>query len=83
MTILRIIFELLIITFFLWLRLAPYQDRLFARYRRPFRFFDAVFSPLLRWLRQWFKPVVVGQGLSIDSAQFFVFALLLALAIIF
>lgn len=58
-----------IIGLFLYSKLLPYKDRLNKKYLGVFNFFNSVFSPILRLLNRFTKPVQVGQGLSVDMSQ--------------
>lgn len=58
-----------IIALFLYSKLIPYKDRLDARYRKIFTFFDKIFNPVLNLLRTIVKPVQVGSGIAVDMTQ--------------
>ncbi|TND08560.1 MAG: hypothetical protein FD123_2064 [Bacteroidetes bacterium] len=71
--------NVLIIGLFLFSKLLPYKDKLGKQYAGIFRFFQAIFDPVLNFMRKLFKPAQVGQGLAVDMAQIILLVLLLIL----
>lgn len=77
--ILRIFIYVLIVGLFLYSKLLPYKDKLNNQYKRPFSFFDTIFSPILNFLKKYIKPFQVGQGLAVDMTQIFLLLILMAM----
>ena len=75
--IVQLFISILLIGLFLFSKLLPYKDRLNSKYKSIFNFFEALFNPILKGLRQLIKPVVVGQNLSVDVSQVVLFIILL------
>lgn len=71
------IVNIFIVGLFLYSKLQPYKDRLSNRYKGIFNFFNNVFSPVLNFLKKFFKPFQVGQGLAVDMTQIVLLILLL------
>ncbi len=74
---------ILLLAFIFYIKLLPYKARLYPKYSKLFSFFDKLFAPVLSGLRRIFKPVLVGQNLSMDMSQLVVFIILLLLLQIF
>jgi len=66
-----------IVALFLYSKLLPYKDKLNDRNRKIFNFFDRVFTSLLNFLKQIFKPMQVGQGLAVEMGSIALLVLLL------
>ena len=66
---LYIFVNVLIVGLFLYSKLTPYKDRLTGTYNSWFRFFDAIFNPILSLFRPIFRPLQVGSGIAVDVAQ--------------
>jgi hypothetical protein len=75
-----IIANVLILGLFLYSKLLPYKDKLNNQYRGIFNFFNAVFAPVLSFLKRFIKPFQVGQGLSVDMTQIVLLILFLLIA---
>lgn len=65
----KIILGILIISFFLYTKLIPYEGKLDVKYKRIFSFFKSIYELLLNFLRKFIKPFQVGNGISVDMAQ--------------
>jgi hypothetical protein len=78
--ILLYIANIFIIGLFLYSKLLPYKDKLNNQYKGIFNFFNAVFSPILNFLKSFIKPFQVGQGLSVDMTQIVLLILFLLIA---
>jgi uncharacterized protein YggT (Ycf19 family) len=83
MFILKIFIYVLIVGLFLYSKLLPYKDKLNAKYKKIFDFFDAIFYPIFNFLRPMVKPFQVGTGLSVDMTQLVLLIILLLLSTIF
>lgn len=79
-TILSYIANIFIVGLFLYSKLLPYKDKLNNQFKGIFNFFNAVFSPILNFLKRFIKPFQVGQGLSVDMAQIVLLILFLLIA---
>jgi hypothetical protein len=77
--ILKLILSILLIGLFLYSKLLPYKDKLNNKYKGVFNFFNAIFSPIINFLKSFIKPFTVGQGLSVDMTQVLLFAIFLML----
>jgi hypothetical protein len=78
--ILSYIANIFIVGLFLYSKLLPYKDKLNNQYKGIFNFFNAVFSPILNFLKRFIKPFQVGQGLSVDMTQIVLLILFLLIA---
>lgn len=78
-SLLTLFINVLVAGLFLYAKLLPYKDRLTGNYKAAFDFFDSIFGPVLRWLKQRVKPHQVGQNLYVDMSQFIVLLILLIL----
>lgn len=78
--ILSYIANIFIVGLFLYSKLLPYKDKLNNQYKGIFNFFNAVFSPILNFLKRFIKPFQVGQGLSVDMTQIILLILFLLIA---
>lgn len=78
-SLLTLFINVLIAGLFLYSKLLPYKDRLTGNYKSMFGFFDSIFSPIFKWLKQRVKPHQVGNGLFIDMSQFIILLILLFL----
>jgi len=78
-SLLLVFLNLLAVGLFLYSKLLPYKAQLAPQNAKVFRFFNAIFEPVLKFMRNIFKPAQVGSGLAIDMAQVFLFMLLLLL----
>jgi uncharacterized protein YggT (Ycf19 family) len=78
-SLLSVFINILIIGLFLYSKLLPYKDRLMGNYKKAFDFFDSLYNPIFKWLKQRVKPHQVGSGLFIDMSQFIVLLILLFL----
>lgn len=78
--ILSYIANIFIVGLFLYSKLLPYKDKLNNQYKGIFNFFNAVFSPILNFLKRFIKPFQVGQGLSFDMTQIVLLILFLLIA---
>jgi len=65
----KIILGILIISFFLYTKLIPYEGKLDVKYKRIFSFFKSIYEPILNFIRRFIKPFQVGNGISVDMAQ--------------
>ncbi len=83
MIILKLVFEILIVGLFLHSKLTPYKDRLDAKYKKAYNFFNSFFTPIFSFLSKFFKPIKVGVGLSIDTTQLMLLIILLVIQNIF
>ena len=79
-TILSYIANIFIVGLFLYSKLLPYKDKLNNQFKGIFNFFNAVFSPILNFLKRFIKPFQVGQGLSVDMTQIVLLILFLLIA---
>ncbi|GAB3510767.1 hypothetical protein GCM10027442_19710 [Emticicia fontis] len=79
----KVLLSIFIISLFLYSRLLPYKDRLDSSYKAVFVFFENIFSPILKGLGSFMKPVQVGQGISLDMTQLVLLIILLVLNVIF
>jgi uncharacterized protein YggT (Ycf19 family) len=78
--ILSYIANIFIVGLFLYSKLLPYKDKLNNQYKGIFNFFNAMFSPILNFLKRFIKPFQVGQGLSVDMTQIVLLILFLLIA---
>jgi hypothetical protein len=78
--ILSYIANIFIVGLFLYSKLLPYKDKLNNQYKGIFNFFNAVFSPILNFIKRFIKPFQVGQGLSVDMTQIVLLILFLLIA---
>jgi len=78
-SLLTLFINVLVAGLFLYSKLLPYKDRLTGNYKAMFDFFDSLFNPILKWLKQRVKPHQVGNGLFIDMSQFIILLILLFL----
>jgi len=69
--------NVLIVGLFLYSKLLPYKDRLGGQYVGIFRFFNNIFTPIFNFLKRFFKPMQVGQGLAVDMTQIVLLLVLL------
>jgi hypothetical protein len=67
--IIAILINILIVGVFFYSKLLPYKDKLTPEYKKTFDFFNRIFSPILKLLKNVFKPLQVGLGLSVDMTQ--------------
>jgi uncharacterized membrane protein len=79
MILIKIFLNILIIGLFLYSKLLPYKDKLNAKYKGVFNFFNSIFTPVLNGLKSLVKPFQVGQGLFVDMTQILLLLLLLLL----
>ena len=70
---------LLVIGFFLYIKLVPYKDKLDNKFLGVFNFFHGLFHPILNFLKGYIKPYQVGMGLAIDLSQVIILAVFLFL----
>jgi hypothetical protein len=77
MRIIPIIANIFIVGLFLYSKLIPHKDKLSSHYKGVFNFFNHIFSPIFSFLKRIFKPIQVGQGLSIDFTQIVLLIILL------
>lgn len=75
--IIKIFINILIVGLFLYSKLLPYKEKLTGQYKSAFNFFNSIFTPVLNGLKSLFKPVQVGQGLSVDMTQIVLLIILL------
>lgn len=78
-SLLTLFINVLIAGLFLYSKLLAHKDKLTGNYKSAFDFFDSLFSPILKWLRQRVKPHQVGNNLFIDMSQFIILLILLLL----
>lgn len=71
------IVNILIVGLFLYSKLLPYKDKLNHKYKGVFDFFNKIFTPIISFLKRFFKPFQVGQGLAIDMTQIVLLIVLL------
>ncbi len=81
--VLTYIVHIFIIGLFLYSKLLPHKDKLNNQYKSIFTFFDAVFAPVLNFLKRFIKPFQVGQGLYVDMTQIVLLILFLLIANIY
>ncbi len=77
MILIKLFLNILIIGLFLYAKLLPYKDKLNGSYKGAFNFFSGIYTPVFKALKNVFKPLQVGQGLSVDMTQIVVLILLL------
>ncbi len=68
-----------IVGLFLYSKLLPFKDKLSPNYRKVFNFFNRVFNPFFKVLKNIFTPYPVGGGVAVDMTQivFLVFILII------
>jgi hypothetical protein len=71
------IIDFLIVGLFLYSKLNPHKGRLSGKYLNGFNFFERLFTPLMIFLRKFFKPAQVGNGLAVDMSQIILLILFL------
>ena len=71
--------NIFLVALFLYAKLLPHKGKLNGQYQQLFGFFDAVFGPILVFLRKVARPVQIGQGISLDMAQIILLLVLLLL----
>jgi hypothetical protein len=72
-----VLLNFLIIGLFLYSKLLPFKDKLNSKYRKIFDFFNRIFYPVFNSLKNVFKPLHVGAGLSVDMTQIILLIILL------
>lgn len=72
-----IFINILIVGLFLYSKLLPYQGNLSPNYKKLFSFFNNIFSPVLKLLRNVFTPYPVGGGVGVDLTQIVLLVLFL------
>ena len=77
MRIMPIISNVLILGLFIYSKFLPHKDKLSNKYRNAFGFFNNIFSPIFNFLKKFFKPLEVGQGIAIDLTQIVLLIILL------
>jgi hypothetical protein len=83
MILIKLFINVLIIGLFLYSKLLPFKDKLSGSYSGVFSFFNSILAPILTFLKTFFKPFQVGQGLSVDMTQIILLILLLFINTIF
>lgn len=78
-----VLLNVLIIGLFLYSKLLPFKDKLNSKYRNIFDFFNRIFYPVFNFLKNVFKPLRVGMGLSVDMTQIVLLIILLLVLNIF
>jgi hypothetical protein len=81
--IIAILINILIVGLFLYSKLLPYKDKLTPQYSKIFDFFNRIFSPIFKLLKNVFKPFQVGLGLSVDMTQIVLLIILLIILNLF
>ncbi len=74
---LKIILSMLLLLLVVYLRVQPYGDRLFDRHKSIYAVGDYCFARILRFLKERFKPLTIGVGISIDLSQVILIAIIL------
>lgn len=74
---LKILINIFIPGLFLYSKLLPYKDKLTNNFKSSFNFFNAIFTPILTFLKSYIKPFEVGVGLSVDMTQIVLLFILL------
>jgi hypothetical protein len=69
--------NILIVGLFFYSKLLPYKDRLNPKYKRIFNSVSSLLLPVLNFLKRFFKPFQVGQGISVDTTQIILLILFL------
>jgi hypothetical protein len=69
--------QFLVVGLFLYSKLLPYKEKLDPKYNGLFKFVNAIFTPILNFLKTVFKPFQVGQGLAVDMTQIVLLLILL------
>lgn len=74
---LYIFVNVLIVGLFLYSKLTPFKDRLTGSYLSTFKFFDAIFDPILAIFKPLARPMQVGYGIAVDLSQIILLIILL------
>ncbi len=61
--------NILIVGLFLYSKLLPFKDKLSPKYRKVFYFFNQLFNPFFKLLKNVFTPYPVGGGVAVDMTQ--------------
>lgn len=78
-----VLINILIVGLFLFSKLLPHKDKLYPHYKSIFNFFNKIFSPVLNFLKNYFKPFQVGVGLLVDMTQFLLLIIFLIILNLF
>ncbi len=68
---------ILVIGFFLYIKLIPFKDKLDDKHLRIFNIFEKLFQPMLLFFKSNIKPYKVGEGIALDLGQVIVILILL------
>jgi len=77
--ILLLALNIFVVGLFLYSKLLPYRDKLENQFKSAFDFFSRVFEPVLNFLKRFFTPFQVGQGIAVDMTQIVLLLILLFL----